>query len=38
VNVSAAAVAVPDGWELLLASGPLADGAVPADTTAWFRR
>ena len=38
VNVSAAPVAVPDGWELLLASGPLADGAVPAAATAVFRR
>ncbi len=38
VNVSAAPVAVPEGWELLLTSGPLTDGAVPADTTAWFRR
>jgi alpha-glucosidase len=30
-------VPLPDG-EVLLASGPLADGLVPADVTVWSRR
>lgn len=30
-------VPLPDG-EVLVASGPLADGALPGETTAWLRR
>jgi alpha-glucosidase len=37
VNMSADAVAAPPGAELVLSSGELTgDGAVPADTAAWF--
>jgi alpha-glucosidase len=38
VNVSAAPVAVPSGWQVLLSSAPLVGDTVPAETTAWFRR
>jgi alpha-glucosidase len=38
INVSAGAVPLPDGAEVLLASGPLAaDGAVGPDTAVWLR-
>ncbi|WP_166848744.1 glycoside hydrolase family 13 protein [Isoptericola sp. BMS4] len=37
-NLGASPVALPDGAEVLLASGPLAaDGTLPADTTVWLR-
>jgi alpha-glucosidase len=36
-NLSGAPVPVPDG-EVLIASGPLADGALPTDTAVWVRR
>ena len=36
-NLSPAAVDLPPGAELLLASGPLAGGQLPTDTTAWLR-
>ena len=36
-NIGAEPVALPEGHEVLLASGPLAEGAVPADTTVWLR-
>ena len=36
-NFGPDAVPLPDG-EVLLASGPLADGQVPADRTVWLRR
>jgi alpha-glucosidase len=35
LNVDADPVALPEG-ELLLASGPLADGRLPPDTAAWL--
>ncbi|WP_407317395.1 glycoside hydrolase family 13 protein [Isoptericola halotolerans] len=35
-NLSSTAVDLPDA-EVLLASGPLEDGVLPADTTAWLR-
>ena len=35
-NFGPGAVPLPDG-EVLLASGPLADGLVPVDRTVWFR-
>ena len=38
VNVSGDSVCPPSGAQLLLSSGPLTDGRVPADTTAWFAR
>ena len=36
-NFGSEPVALPEG-ELLLASGPLVDGRVPADRTVWVRR
>ncbi|MEU4568227.1 glycoside hydrolase family 13 protein [Micromonospora sp. NPDC023956] len=36
-NFGAAAVPLPDGAELLHASGPLDDGLVPTDVTVWYR-
>lgn len=36
VNLGDDPVAVPAGAEVLLASGPLPDGKVPADTTVWL--
>lgn len=38
VNVDAEPVEVPSGWQLVLASAPLADVRVGPDTTAWFTR
>jgi len=37
-NLGAAPVALPAGWELLLASSSLQDGNLPADTAAWLTR
>ncbi|MET8256291.1 glycoside hydrolase family 13 protein [Micromonospora sp. NPDC005205] len=37
VNLSAAPVPMPAQGELLLASGPLDDGLLPADTAVWLR-
>jgi alpha-glucosidase len=37
VNLSAEAVEVPAGTEVLLASAPLAAGAVPVDAAVWLR-
>jgi alpha-glucosidase len=36
-NLGAEAVALPEGAELIVASGPLEDGLVPTDTTVWAR-
>jgi alpha-glucosidase len=36
-NLGAEAVALPEGAELIVASGPLKDGLVPTDTTVWAR-
>src|SRR5690606_38339735 len=36
-NLGSEPVPVPEGHEVLLTSGPLTDGAVPTDTTAWLR-
>jgi alpha-glucosidase len=36
-NLSAAPVELPASATVLLASGPLADGLLPPDTTAWLR-
>ena len=36
-NLSAGPVALPPYASVLLASGPLADGSLPPDTTAWLR-
>jgi alpha-glucosidase len=36
-NLSAEPVGLPDRAEVLLASGPLADGQLPADTAVWLR-
>jgi alpha-glucosidase len=36
VNLSAAPVSLPADATILLASGPLADGLLPPDTTAWL--
>ncbi|WP_409201266.1 glycoside hydrolase family 13 protein [Luteipulveratus flavus] len=36
-NLGAEPVAIREGAQVLLASGPLADGAVPTDTTVWYR-
>ena len=36
-NLGAEPVPVPEGHEVILSSGPLTDGAVPTDTTAWLR-
>lgn len=38
VNVAAATRPLPEGTELLLASGPLDGRGLPADTAAWLRR
>jgi alpha-glucosidase len=38
VNVSAASVAVPAGWSVLLASSPLDSGGLAPDTAVWLRR
>jgi alpha-glucosidase len=38
VNFSAVPFALPEGSEVLLASGPLSEGQVPADTAVWVRR
>ncbi len=38
VNVSADPVALPAGWRPLLASAPLVDGRVAADTAVWCAR
>lgn len=35
-NLGAVPVPLPSGWECLLASGPLRDGDLPADTAAWL--
>ncbi|MBC9712903.1 glycoside hydrolase family 13 protein [Streptomyces sp. TRM66268-LWL] len=37
VNLSDAPVPLPDFDELLLSSGPLAEGVLPADTAVWLR-
>jgi alpha-glucosidase len=37
LNLSAEPVALPAHDAVLLASGPLVDGAVPPDTAAWIR-
>ena len=36
-SLSAEPVDLPAGAAVLLASGPLADGKLPADTAAWIR-
>jgi alpha-glucosidase len=36
-NLGAEAVALPEGAELIVASGPLENGLVPTDTTVWAR-
>ncbi|WP_406462585.1 glycoside hydrolase family 13 protein [Streptomyces sp. NBC_00111] len=36
VNASESAVALPEGADVLIASGPLADGELPPDTAAWL--
>jgi alpha-glucosidase len=36
LNCGATPVELPEG-ELLLASGPVEDGRLPADTAAWLR-
>jgi alpha-glucosidase len=36
-NLGEAPVALPDGAQVLLSSGPLADDTVPVDTTVWAR-
>jgi alpha-glucosidase len=38
VNVSAAHVDVPDGYDVLLASDDLVEGRLPPATSAWLRR
>lgn len=39
VNQSGQGIRLPDATEVLLASGPLGDGAVlPPDTAVWLRR
>jgi alpha-glucosidase len=35
-NLSPAALPLPDGWAVLLASGPLPAGVLPSDTTVWL--
>jgi alpha-glucosidase len=35
-NLSAAPIALPPHATVLLASGPLTDGQLPPDTTAWL--
>ena len=37
VNLSAGPVSLPGGAEVLLASGPLDGGRLPADTAVWLR-
>jgi alpha-glucosidase len=38
VNLGVGAVPVPEGWEVLIASGPAtADGQLPTDTAVWLR-
>jgi alpha-glucosidase len=37
VNLSPGLVSLPPGGTVLLASGPLDDGLLPPDTTAWLR-
>jgi alpha-glucosidase len=36
VNFSAHPVALPEGAEILIASGPLHDDRVPTDTAVWL--
>jgi alpha-glucosidase len=36
-NLSAVPVGLPPHASVLLASGPLADGLLPPDTTAWLQ-
>jgi alpha-glucosidase len=36
VNVAADPLALPEGYRVLLATGELADGRLPADTAAWL--
>src|SRR5690606_12182675 len=36
-NLGTEPVALPEGHEVLVASGPLAGGALPTDTTVWLR-
>ena len=36
-NLGTASLALPEGREVLLASGPLPEGALPPDTTVWIR-
>jgi alpha-glucosidase len=36
VNVTGDPVSLPDGYDVLLASGPLADGRLPAATSVWL--
>jgi alpha-glucosidase len=39
VNLPADPLALPTGWQILLASGPLTDdGRIPADTALWLTR
>jgi alpha-glucosidase len=38
VNLSGCTVSMPVEGQLVLASGPLADGRLPADTAVWLRR
>ena len=38
VNVSAAAVSVPDRWTVVLTSAPLDGASITADTAVWLRR
>jgi len=38
VNVTAEPVALPTGYDVVLASGPLPDGMLPAATSAWLAR
>jgi alpha-glucosidase len=37
VNLGEASATLPEHTEVLLASGPLTDGALPADTSVWLR-
>ncbi|MFG1806410.1 glycoside hydrolase family 13 protein [Streptomyces sp. NPDC049040] len=37
VNLADSAAELPEGTDVLLASGPLADGRLPADTAVWLR-
>jgi alpha-glucosidase len=36
VNISGDPVDLDDRWQVLLASGPVADGRLPSDTAAWL--